>query len=36
MYTCKHPRMGAWYVNRVTRVWRRDCLDCGYYETLKA
>lgn len=27
--------MGKWYLaNRVTRVWRRDCVNysCGYYE----
>lgn len=36
MQTCYHKAMSAWYVNRTTRVWRRDCLTCGYYETYKA
>lgn len=37
IWVCKHPTMGKWYLaNRFTRVWRRDCLTCGYYETYKA
>ena len=34
MRICYHTRMGQWYLAvRLTRMWRRDCLDCGYYET---
>lgn len=33
MEVCKHKVMTKWVINRTTRMWRRDCTNCGYYET---